>query len=84
MEFKPDLVDSYRLLIILLNRSSEKAEIKKYSKVDILEVDKNDVFFLMIPFGEPKYGVCFWENQYQIVAIKPKNKNILYIRERYS
>ena len=59
-------------------------KINKYSKVDILEVDKNDVFFLMIPFGEPKYKGCSWVNQYKIVAINPKNKNILYIKERYS
>ena len=59
-------------------------EINKYSKLDILEVDKNDFFFLMIPLGATKYGGCSWVNQYQIVAINPKNKNILYIRESYS
>ena len=59
-------------------------EINKYSKLDILEVDKNDFFFLMIPLGAPKYGGCSWVNQYQIVAINLKNKNILYIRESYS
>ncbi len=41
VEFKPDLVDSYRLLIILLNRSSEKAEIKKY-KNEYLRLKSKD------------------------------------------
>ena len=56
-------------------------EINKHSKVDILEVDKNDFFFLMIPFGETKFRECYSVYRYKIVAINPENRNILFIRE---